>query len=301
LGLGGAAALASREPEMMRAGAALRAAGARVVEVVGGRTVHPVSLRVGGFGRLPRPSELEPLRPALAKGLEEAARTVRWVSQLPFPPHRGQWELVALAHPEDYPVEEGRPAADTGRRLSADGFLRSFAKEQLPHSTALHLRPASGGVHLVGPLARYSLNHDRLPPKAAELAREAGLEAPCRNPFRSILVRAVEMALACEECLRLLEDYAGPEPQPRMPESFSGSGEALTEAPRGVLHHRYQVSEGRITEAEITTPTAHNQAAVEADLQDVARRNQGMPEDQLRRLCDQTVRNYDPCLSCSTH
>jgi coenzyme F420-reducing hydrogenase alpha subunit len=68
-----------------------------------------------------------------------------------------------------------------------------------------------------------------------------------------------------------------------------------------VLHHRYQVSEGRITEAEITTPTAHNQAAVEADLQDVARRSQGMPEDQLRRLCDQTVRNYDPCLSCSTH
>jgi coenzyme F420-reducing hydrogenase alpha subunit len=151
-------------------------------------------------------------------------------------------------------------------------------------------------------LARYSLNHDALPLLAREAAREAGLGSECRNPFKSIIVRAVETVYACDEALRIIGAYVPPEqPAVEVPRC-AGTGSGATEAPRGLLYHRYRIdSEGTILEAKIVAPTSQNQKAIESDLWNLVPRSLELSHEQLTWRCEQAIRNYDPCISCSTH
>jgi coenzyme F420-reducing hydrogenase alpha subunit len=156
-------------------------------------------------------------------------------------------------------------------------------------------------VHL-GPLARYALNHDRLTPRARAAAQAAGLPAVVRNPFRSILVRGVEVVLALEEALRLIDAYAPGDTPAAAIEPRAGIGYGATEAPRGVLYHRYTVDEaGLITDAKIVAPTSVNQAVIEADLRHYVEPRLDQPDEALRAVCETAIRNYDPCISCSAH
>jgi len=187
-----------------------------------------------------------------------------------------------------------------------------FVEEQVPHSTSLHsvMRdstlnpqfPQGRTPYLVGPLARFNLNFDRLPPLAQEAAREAGLDGHCRNPFRSIIVRAVETLYACEEALRIIDQYEPP-PEPAVAlEPRVSTGYACTEAPRGTLYHRYRLDErGVILDAKIVPPTSQNYERMELDLAQFIPARLNLLPDQLRLQCEQAVRNYDPCISCSTH
>jgi coenzyme F420-reducing hydrogenase alpha subunit len=175
-------------------------------------------------------------------------------------------------------------------------------EEQVPHSTALHSRIRERGNYVVGPLARFSLNHAALSPLARDAARDAGLGEVCRNPFQSIVVRSVEMLYAADEALRLIDAYQPPDPPavPFEPRSAAGSG--WTEAPRGMLWHRYELrADGRIESARIVPPTSQNQALIEEDLRGFVEANLELPDAELQWRCEQAVRNYDPCISCSTH
>jgi coenzyme F420-reducing hydrogenase alpha subunit len=135
-----------------------------------------------------------------------------------------------------------------------------------------------------------------------EAAREAGVDTPCRDAFRSIVVRSLELVYACDEALRLIESYEEPE-APFVPvEPVAGIGHGATEAPRGLLHHRYRIDdEGTILDAKIVPPTSQNQLAIEEDLRAVVGQYAELPDDELRGLCEQAIRNYDPCISCATH
>ncbi len=181
-------------------------------------------------------------------------------------------------------------------------YEEHFEEEHVERSTALHSRLRERGTYLCGPLARYTLNHDQLSPLAREAAREAGLDSSCRDPFRSIVVRSVELVYACDEALRLIEAYDEPD-EPAVPvPPVAGTGCGASEAPRGLCYHRYRVdAEGTILEAKIVPPTSQNQQAIEDDLRDVVGRNAHLGDDDLRGLCEQTIRNYDPCISCATH
>jgi coenzyme F420-reducing hydrogenase alpha subunit len=182
-------------------------------------------------------------------------------------------------------------------------FDRHLVEEQVEHSTALHSRlAASGDCYVVGPLARYSLCSDLLSPLAAEVAGEAGLGPTCRNPFRSIVVRAVETVYACEEALRIIDGWDGAAAAAADVQPRAGIGYGATEAPRGTLFHRYQLAEdGTILDARIVPPTAQNQASIEADLKDFVQANLALEHEQLRHRCEQAIRSYDPCISCATH
>jgi coenzyme F420-reducing hydrogenase alpha subunit len=209
---------------------------------------------------------------------------------------------VALRHPTEYPLNEGRITSTAGIDIGPDEFEGTFEERQVPHSNALQAVVRARGAYLTGPLARYALNFDRLPPHIQSLAREAGLGPVCRNPYRSILVRAVETVFACEEALRLIAGYTPP-PQPFVPLTPRASvGCWATEAPRGLLWHRYALdADGTILSARIVPPTSQNQAAIEADLREVATRQIAASDDMLRRACEAAVRNHDPCISCATH
>jgi coenzyme F420-reducing hydrogenase alpha subunit len=302
LGYAGAVELARDAPEAVERGLALKKTGNKVMALVGGREIHPINVRVGGFYRAPSRGELRSLVEPLERAREAALETVRWTAGFDFPERQVECELVALSHPDEYAIERGRIRSDAGLDISAGAYDEHFEEEHVERSTALHSRLKERGTYLCGPLARFSLNHARLSPLALEAAREAGLEAPCRDPFRSIVVRSVELVYACDEALRLIEAYEEPDPPAAPVEPVAGTGFGVSEAPRGLLYHRYRIDgEGTILDAKIVPPTSQNQRAIEEDLLDVVGRHTHLEDDELRGLCEQTIRNYDPCISCATH
>ena len=302
LGCEGAFDMARDHAAHLRRGLGLKKTGNDLMALLGGREIHPINVRVGGFYRVPRRRELAPLAGRLAWAREAALETVRWVAAFDFPDRERDYTFVALRHPEDYPMNEGRIVSNRGLDIAPGEFDRYFTESQVPRSTALHSRLRDGAASLVGPLARYSLNFDRLSPGARDAARLAGLGPVCRNPYRSIVVRAVEVLYACEEALRLLDSYQEPD-QPFIPVApAAAAGAAATEAPRGPPSPRSRLApDGGIAAARIVPPTAQNQASIEEDLASFVAGFLALPDAQLQRRCEQTVRNYDPCISCSTH
>jgi coenzyme F420-reducing hydrogenase alpha subunit len=151
-------------------------------------------------------------------------------------------------------------------------------------------------------MARYSLNFEQLSDGAKQAAADSGLGESCRNPFKSILVRSVEILYALEEALALISAYEPPDPPAAVPEPRASTGTGWSEAPRGMLWHRYRLEEdGSIAEARIVPPTSQNQARIEQDLHEFVRPRVDLPDDRLQWECEQAIRNYDPCISCSTH
>ena len=302
LGYADAIQMAGEHGDAVRAGLALKKAGNEILELLGGRAIHPVNVKVGGFYRVPGVTELQPLAKKLEHARELAVEVLRWVAALPFPDFERDYEFVALRHPDEYPFNEGRIVSTRGIDVAAADYDSEFEERHVAHSTALQSAIRRRGEYFVGPLARFVINYDRLPAPVQALAREAGIGPECRNPFKSIIVRAVELVYACDEALRLIAEYEPP-PAPALTiEVRAGVGHACTEAPRGILYHRYAIDgEGSILEARIVPPTSQNQMSIESDLREIATLNLALSEDALRDRCEQSIRNYDPCISCSTH
>jgi coenzyme F420-reducing hydrogenase alpha subunit len=302
LGYPDAFAMAKQHGELVRRGLAMKKAGNAIVTVLGGRPIHPVNVRVGGFYRAPGRSELEALLPELRQGCEAAREAVAWAAALPYPELERDYEFVALRHPDEYPMCEGRIVSSGGIDAPVRDWERHFVEEQVAYSHALQARIVGRGHYLCGPLARINLNFDRLAEVAREAAAEAGFAPPCRNPFKSLLARTLEILHAFDEAVRIVERYAPPDrPFVEVPRA-AGVGHGLTEAPRGSLYHRYEVDgEGLVTEAKIVPPTSQNQATIEDDLRALASRLYDLPHAEATRLAEHAVRSYDPCISCATH
>ncbi len=303
LGLDSGLEMAERHSVELNRALRLKKHGNRLLEMLGGRAIHPINVAVGGFYRCPRREEAQRLIPDFEWGLGAAVEATRWVAALDFPDFDGRYEFVALTHPDEYPMNEGPITTSSGEAFSADQFAAAFEERQVPHSTALHsLRKATGTPYLVGPLSRVNLNLDRLSPTARRLADEVGIDWPCSNPFKSIVARGLEVVHAYEEALGILRDYRPAKPPRIAYEYRAGEGAAATEAPRGTLYHRYVVDEqGQVREAQIVPPTSQNQAQIEADLRRWVAGVLSDDEARTARQCENLVRSYDPCISCSTH
>ena len=302
LGYDGAVELARDQRSIVERGLAIKKAGNELLTVLGGRAIHPVNVRVGGFYRAPSPAELAALVPALRRALDDALSTVEWVARFEYPDFHHDHELLALVEPDRYAIESGTPATDRGLSFAVRDFEAHIVEEQVPHSTALHASLAGRGRYLTGPLARYALSQHLLSPLARQAAGAAGLDVDCRNPFRSIVVRAVELVYAVEEALRLIEAYRPPQLAAVAVPPRAGVGYGATEAPRGTLFHRYALAaDGTITSARIVPPTAQNQASIEHDLRALVGQRLHLDDHRLTHECEQAIRNYDPCISCATH
>lgn len=294
--------LARDFPEAVQRGLQLKKSGNEIVRFIGGREIHPINVRVGGFYRVPGKRELEPLAEQLKWAREAALETVRWVATLPMPEFEREYEFVALRHPDEYAFNEGRLVSNYGLDIAVREYDEHFVEEHVAHSNALHSRMIERGAYFVGPLARYNLNYDQLSPLARESARAAGLPAFVRNPFQSIVVRAVETVYACDEALRIIEQYEQPDRAAVEINPQAGIGYGCTEAPRGILYHRYQLADnGTILDAKIIPPTSQNQKTIEDDLRAFVAPRLKMRKDELTLQCEQAIRNYDPCISCATH
>jgi sulfhydrogenase subunit alpha len=301
LGYPDAITLARDHREIVERGLALKKAGNAIMELVGGRAIHPVNVRLGGFYRAPTHTELASLAERLRPALDAAIATATWVSTFDFPDLELDHELLALYRPDRYPIESGIPRTSTGRTWPLADYSTHVVEEQVPHSTALHAR-LDGHEFLTGPIARYAVNSATLSPTARQVTTDAGLGPVCRNPFRSIVIRAVETVYAIDEALRIIDSYEPPHPSCVDIAARPGTGHGATEAPRGLLYHRYDIDAGGLIDScAIVPPTAQNQAAIEADLARLVQANLHLDDHALTHLCEQAIRNYDPCISCSAH
>ena len=302
LGYAGAVELARDHRTVVERGLSIKKAGNELLTLLGGRAIHPVNVKVGGFYRIPTRGELATLVAPLRRARDDALSTVEWVAGFEFPDFAHDHELLALVEPGRYAIEAGVPTTDRGLTFPVRAFEEHVIEEQVRHSTALHATLAGRGRYLTGPTARYTLSRQWLSPLAAQAARAAGLDGDCRNPFRSIVVRAVELVYALDEALRLIGAYQSP-PAPAVevrPRAAVGYG--ATEAPRGTLFHRYELAaDGAIASARIVPPTAQNQACIEDDLRRFVAGRLELSDERLTYECEQAIRNYDPCISCATH
>jgi sulfhydrogenase subunit alpha len=304
LGYPDAIQMAKDYPEVVQHGLALKKVGNSLMSLLGGREIHPINVRVGGFYRAPTAPELRAFRPQLEGAMALAEEMVRFAADLDFPDIEEDYEFVSLRPEHEYPMNEGNVVSNRGVKVPQDRWEDVFEEVQVPHSHALQSVRKGGGSYLVGPLSRYALNRDHLGGRADQLARSVGLPEVVRNPYKSIVVRGVETVYAIEEALRLIDGYHRPEHSfvepPPVRETVTGA--ATTEAPRGILYHRYRIAPGGLIEdARIVAPTSQNQKRIEDDLWHLVERSLALDEASLTDACERAIRNHDPCISCATH
>jgi sulfhydrogenase subunit alpha len=293
---------AQRHPEVVRRGLALQALGNDLIRLYGGRSVHPVGVRVGGFHRAPEMSDVAALLVRLRTALPEVEALVAWSAALPLPQDEQNFASVALRHAADYPLYEGRLVSDRGLDIARSDFEQHFSERQEQGSTALYCS-LEGQPYLVGPLARLNINYDRLPAAVHSVLESTGIRFPSRNMFHSIVARAVEMLLALHEAIRLLTDYHVPTKSFQEVTVRAGAAIGCSEAPRGLLWHRYDMNaDGSVQKARIVPPTSQNQARIEQDLnQSLSAYGLAHSDAELKLRSETVIRNYDPCISCATH
>lgn len=310
LGFPSAIEMAAEHRELVERGLRMKKIGNAILETLGGRATHPVSPRIGGFSKVPTRERLRALREDLAAGLRDAEHTVAWAAGLPMPPLDVEYVYVALDAPE-YPLDRGDTIL-VGRgggttRVPIERFDEHFVERQVPHSNALHATLHDGTTYLTGPAARLHHHAERLHPRARAAMEAIGLPRSVRNPHQFLVVRALELVHAFADALDLVDAYVEPREAfvreaPLDAPKGARVGFGATEAPRGLLWHRYELDdEGLVHDARIVPPTSQNQARIEADLVAMAPALLALPHDEATALCERLIRSYDPCISCATH
>ena len=286
--------LAKVRRDLIEAGLRIRKVGNSIIETIGGRSIHPVNVRVGGFYRLPSERALEGVMEDIEEAYSLAWGVLDELLSLPYPQVEKDRPLVSLGGVDEYPIMEGRIVCSDGTEIDKEEYEGWFEEYQLPHSTALYSRLKDGRSYEVGALARVSNNFEKLPEEIREKVKD---HLPSTNPFKSILARMVEVIYALGEAKKTLErmELGAPHVDFQVKE---GEGIGITEAPRGILFHRYRVNkEGIVEFSKIVPPTSQNQRAMEEDLLLGLRILRG----DLRKNAEKLIRNFDPCISCASH
>jgi len=302
LGFNNVIEMAAVYPGEVNRGLRLQSLGNDLISLLGARSVHPLGVRTGGFYKAPATAAAHELLQRLKIALADAVDLVKWTTALELPDDNQDFTSVALRHTEEYPLNEGRLVSDKGLDIGIAEYQQHFKESHIPHSTALHSL-LDGKPYLVGPLARLNINHDKLPAETLALVEQLNIRFPSNNMFHSIIARAIEIHFVIIEAIRILENYQKPESAFIDAPVKAGVGYGCTEAPRGILWHRYELDNaGKITSAIIIPPTSQNQARIEEDIK-VSLESLGLDknEDVLRLHAEKVIRNYDPCISCATH
>lgn len=302
LGYQDAIQLAGDKPELVKMALRLKKAGNELVRLLGGREIHPINNKVGGFYKVPDKQDFAPLLEELKWAKDASIEAVKVANSLECPEFDQDYEFVALHHPDEYPFNEGRLISNTGLDIDIKDYEDHFEEIHVEHSNALHSIHIEHGNYFVGPLARYNLNYNQLSELTKQVAVDIGYDRVVTNPFQSIVVRSLETVYAIDEAIRIIENYEKPEKAAVDYDIKPGIGWGCTEAPRGILYHRYEIDEkGTIKTAKIVPPTAQNQSRIEEDLSNFIPKYMDLNDEDLTWKCEQAVRNYDPCISCATH
>lgn len=294
--------MAKSYPDEVRRGMRLQAFGNDLIKLLGARSVHPVGACVGGFYKAPERAEVNTLLEKAKARIEDCEVLIDWLSRLELPDNTHEFTCVSLYHPAEYPLNEGRIVSDHGLNMSIEEFDVYFKEFQVPYSNALHCL-LENKSYLVGPLARVNNCFSHLPARIHLFLQNLKINFPSKNMYHSIIARAIEIYFCVLESIRILEPYEIPETSHPKIQPRAGTGFGCTEAPRGMLWQQYQFdNKGQVTSARIVPPTSQNQARIEEDLRmSLGQFGLDKDEESLRIYSEMIIRNYDPCISCSTH
>ena len=291
--------------EIAKKGLMFKKLGNEILSIIGGRPVHPVSVRVGGFYRTPERKNLLAMLPSLEAAYAESLGFIRWAAELPFSGNEWDMEFVSLSHKDEYPMNEGSVLSNKGLNLPVGRFLEEIQEYQVGYSTALHSGLRRNGIltpFIVGPLARFNLNHSMLPQEISQKLVECSLKLPLRETQKAIIARTVELSYAFHESIRLIKNYEKPDRPSVRFDACAGKGAWATEAPRGLLFHRYELDgQGNVNNCSIIPPTVQNLSHMEQDIHHFIEGHPGRSADFLRKETEKLIRGYDPCISCSVH
>ena len=302
VGYESAISLAADAPDLVKQALRLKKIGNELLKTIGGRSVHPVNTCVGGFYRWPTVDAIHALVPDLEWALQASIDTVKWAATLNYPDFEQEYEFVALSRVEEYAIYDGYVVSSTGKRTPPEEFEKNYLETHVERSNALHSHTVNNSTYFVGPLARLNLNYKLLRPIARQAAKDIGLKLPLRNPYKGLIARAIELVHCCDLAIELANTYQPKGPSYKEFKVRPGEGYGVSEAPRGLLYHRYVVDEqGLIRFARITPPTAQNFAQMEADLWALAPTVVKQPQEEASLSFEHLLRAYDPCISCATH
>jgi len=303
LGVGSVFPLVETHKDVVLMALRLKKLAYNLAELVAGRKTHPLSCVVGGFAKLPDPSELEAIRGRLEDALVDLDATVELFKTLSIPDFVRETEYIALKDPKEYAFISGEIASTDAGMTPVTNYLEVTNEFCVPHSTAKYTRNKRDS-YMVGALARFNINHDQLLPRAQRVAKELGLSAPCHNPFMITVAQVAETVHAIEDSINLIDQILarGLEEENNPVKVGAGRGIGAVEAPRGILFHDYTYDEnGVLTEANCIIPTNQNHNNIQKDMEALVPLILGESEDKIRLTLEMLVRAYDPCVSCSTH
>lgn len=302
VGYESALSLAADAPDLVKQALRLKKIGNELLKTIGGRSVHPVNTCVGGFYRWPSVDAIHSLVADLEWARQASIDTVKWAATLNYPDFERDYEFVALSRLDEYAIYDGYIVSSNGKRTPPEEFEKHYLETHVERSNALHSHTVDNGTYLVGPLARLNLNFKLLRPIARQAAKEIGVKLPLRNPYKGLIARAIELLHACDLAIELANTYQPKGPSYKEIKVHPGEGFGVSEAPRGLLYHRYVVDEqGLIRFARITPPTAQNFSQMEADLWALAPSVVKQPQEEASLSFEHLLRSYDPCISCATH
>jgi coenzyme F420-reducing hydrogenase alpha subunit len=303
LGYESAIAMARDHKPVVEQALRLKRTGNDVMKLIGGRAIHPVSMRVGGFSQTPGRERIQALRGPLTEALALSQATLKLVAAFKAPKFERDPHYVAIKHPIEYGLNEGRIVSTDGIDVPLWGWREAFREEHHEGTNALHARTLDGRLYMLGPSARVTLNADQLHPLAAEALKASGLARQiARNPYWAIAARSVELIHASASALDIVNSYEEPA-RPFTPWTARGGETGWgTEAPRGICWHHYDLDDnGKVAAAQIIAPTGQNQGMIEADLAEFAPQVLELPHAEATIRLEQLIRSYDPCISCATH
>ncbi len=301
LGYPSGIAMAADFPNEVKDALRLKKIGNAMMTLVGGREIHPINPRVGGFWKAISKADLRAMIPDLEWALDAAIATTKLVATFNFPDLDPDYEFVAIHDPAEYAVIDGTIKSTRGIDAPLSQWGEIFEEEHVGRTNALHCRTKARGSYQVGPTARVNINFEQLHPKALQVASEVGIRPPVTNPFKSIITRSIEMVHAAATMLDIIDSYTPPAPPYVEATEESGEGFGASEAPRGTLFHHYRINQGLVETAQIVPPTSQNQLRIEEDLRQLIPTQLHLDDKALGHVLEQAIRNYDPCISCATH
>ncbi|MFH1029936.1 MAG: Ni/Fe hydrogenase subunit alpha [bacterium] len=271
----------------------------KVVEVIGGRTIHPINSVVGGFNVMPEEKDLAELRKEMKDILENALDLGEFFEKLKYPKFSRETSYVSLEAKSEYGFYDERELTRIGKRINANVKFLELIKE-VESGNVEKRTEIEGKSYMIGAIARIYNNHEKLMPKAKKIFLRNKKELMSYNPFYNILAQAIELIHFCE----VMENELGCCRNKALPCSSkkiklrAGKGEAISEAPRGLLYHSYELdAKGKITNCNIVTPTAQFLNNMEDDMKEYLREELNQTPEKIKFL----IRAYDPCISCATH
>ena len=305
LGVPSVLPLIKSHPEVVTMAARLKGLANDMCDLIAGRTTHPVSLAVGGMGKMPSEDELAALKNRLSESIADILVAVDLFKTIEIPDFVRETEFVSLKGQRDYPWIGGDLYSSDGVIKQEDDYLDMTNEYKMDFTTSKFAK-LSRESFAVGALARFNNNHEYLHEKAQAAAAALGLVPVNHNPFMNNVAQLVECYHVVLESIEMIEDLleSGDREFRRPYKVKAGEGVGAVEVPRGILYHNYKIDKtGKVTKANCIIPTTQNNANIHHDLRALVEQQVRLnkSDEEIKKLCEMLVRAYDPCISCSVH